>query len=136
MRRATLPRVSRTAPSVTPNECRRCCSFCDRVVQPSGCVAVNCRYLYLYDDERSGRRYMGCLNKVFRVEIDVELFEAAELTRLGYGAVKMTGRPLPQCEVAVERAYLGEGEAFACSNPSFFEPVDELPDPFDLRDRL
>jgi hypothetical protein len=119
---------------MTPNECRQCCSFCDRVVHPSGCIAVNCPYLYLFDEERTGRRYMGCLHKVFRVEIDVALFEAAEHTRLGFGAVKLTGRPLPQCEVAVERAYHGAGEAFACVNP-FFEPANPS-EAFDLRDRL
>ena len=27
--------------------------------------------LYLYDDEATGRRYMGCMNKVFRAEIDL-----------------------------------------------------------------
>ncbi len=40
---------------------------------------------------------MGCMNKVFRGEIDVELFEQAERTRHGFGGVKMTGLPLPQC---------------------------------------
>jgi len=120
---------------MTANECRQCCSFCDRVVQPAGCVAVGCRYLYLYDDEVTGRRFMGCMNKVFRVEIDVELFEQAERTRQGFGAVKLSGTPLPQCEVVVETAYHGGGEAFACVNPSFFDS-SEQPDAFDLRDRL
>jgi hypothetical protein len=120
---------------MTLNECRQCCSFCDRVVHPSGCIAAGCPYLYLFDEERSGRRFMGCLHKVFRVEIDVALFEAAERTRLGFGAVKLTGRPLPQCHVAVERAYHGSGEPFACVNPGFFEPADPT-EAFDLRDRL
>jgi hypothetical protein len=105
------------------------------MVQPAGCIAANCRYLYVFDDEASGRRYMGCLNKVFRAEIDVRLFEEAQRTRYGFGAVKLAGRPLPQCQVTVERAYHGEGEAFACVNPAFFEPVDAS-EAFDLRDRL
>ena len=50
---------------------------------------------------------MGCMNKVFRGEIDVELFEQAERTRHGFGGVKMTGLPLPQCRATVERAYDG-----------------------------
>ena len=41
---------------------------------------------------------MGCMNKVFRAEIDVEAFEAAQRTRHGFGGVKMTGLPLPQCQ--------------------------------------
>ena len=64
---------------------------------PSGCIAAGCQYLYLYDDEDTGRRFMGCMNKVFRGEIDVEMFEQAERTRQGFGGVKMTGLPLPQC---------------------------------------
>jgi hypothetical protein len=83
------------------HECRRCCSFCDRVVHPSGCIASGCQFLYLYDDEQTGRRFMGCMNKVFRGEIDVELFEQAERTRHGFGGVKMSGLPLPQCRSSV-----------------------------------
>jgi len=88
---------------------------------------------------------MGCLNKVFKVEIDVGLFEQAELTRHGFGGVRMTGRPLPQCRATVERAYIGDGEAFECVNPGFFDvEADELgarpaaaaESEFDLRDSL
>ena len=80
---------------------------------------------------------MGCMNKVFRAEIDVELFEEAERTRHGFGGVKMTGRPLPQCKFSVEKAYDGRGDAFECVNPRFFsEPEDDAFVAFDLRDRL
>jgi hypothetical protein len=109
------------------------------VVHPSGCIASGCQFLYLYDDEETGRRYMGCMNKVFRGEIDQELFEQAERTRHGFGGVKMTGLPLPQCRATVERAYDGYTEAFECVNPSFFtKPVvdDEDSAAFDLRDEL
>ena len=101
-------------------------------------MASGCRFLYLYDDEETGRRFMGCMNKVFRGEIDVELFEAAERTRHGYGGVKMTGVPLQQCRSSVERAYDGYTEAFECVNPDFFrKPVREDEDAaFDLRDGL
>jgi hypothetical protein len=78
---------------------------------------------------------MGCLAKVFRVEIDVEVFAEAERTRHGYGGVKLTGPPRPQCAIAVERAYEGEGEPFECVNPAFFDqPEPEAA--FDLRDRI
>ncbi len=115
------------------SECRQCCSFCDRLVEPAGCIAAGCRYLYLYDDELTGSRYMGCLNKVFTVEIDVDLFEQAERTRHGFGGVKMTGAPLPQCATFVERAYHGDGEPFECVNRDFFDP---LAADLDLRDAL
>jgi hypothetical protein len=118
-------------------ECRQCCSFCDRVLLPSGCVESGCPYLYLYDDERSGRRFMGCLNKVFKVEIDMELFREAERTRHGFGGVKLTGAPTARCRTAVERAYHGCGDAFDCINPGFFDAPGPEPAPeFDLRDRL
>jgi hypothetical protein len=120
------------------HECRQCCSFCDRVVHPSGCIASGCQFLYLYDDEDTGRRFMGCMNKVFRGEIDVELFEQAERTRHGFGGVKMTGLPLPQCRSTVERAYDGYTEAFDCVNPRFFRKpeLDDFDEAFDLRDEL
>ncbi len=130
------PLPTRTAADL--HECRQCCSFCDRVVHPSGCISSGCQYLYLYDDEDTGRRFMGCMNKVFRGEIDVEMFEAAERTRHGFGGVKMTGVPLAQCRASVERAYDGYTEAFDCVNPGFFrKPTsDDLDEAFDLRDNL
>lgn len=90
-------------------------------MNPAGCLAVDCPYLYVYDDDSAGRRYMGCMNKVFSVEIDVELFREAERTRVGYGGVKLAGEPLPQCQIAVDRAYQGDSAAFDCVNPAFFE---------------
>jgi hypothetical protein len=131
--------VPSAAQTPVQTECRQCCSFCDRLVQPSGCIESGCRYLYVYDDERTGARYMGCLNKVFKVEIDVALFEEAERTRHGFGGVKMTGTPLPQCRSVVERAYHGRGDAFGCVNPGFFAVADLIADAepsFDLRDAI
>ena len=109
------------------------------MVLPAGCVESGCPYLYLYDDELSGRRFMGCLHGVYRAEIDVEVFEQAERTRHGFGGMKMTGRPLARCRQTVERAYHGQGEAYDCVNPGFFDPPQAGPDAsstFDLRDRL
>ncbi len=117
-------------------ECRQCCSFCDRVVLPAGCLASNCEYLYLYDDEDTGSRFMGCMNKVFRVEIDMAVFREAERTRHGFGGVKMIGAPLPQCHTSVERAYDGYGEPFECVNPRFYDDPAQEAAAFDLRDGL
>ena len=69
------------------------------------CVAAGCPALYHYDDPLTGRRFMGCLHKVFATEIDVELFQAAERTRGGFGAVKLAGAPLRRCQFHVERAF-------------------------------
>jgi hypothetical protein len=118
------------------HECRQCCAFCDRLVHPSGCIASNCPYLYVYDDEDTGARYMGCMNKVFKGEIDVDLFDQAERTRHGFGGVKLAADPLPRCRVTVERAYHGHGDAFECVNPAFFDARDPVAEPFDLRNGL
>jgi hypothetical protein len=120
-------------------ECRQCCAFCDKLVHPRGCVEMGCPFLYTYEDESSGRRYMGCLQKVFGVEIDVDLFEKAERTRQGYGGVKAARAPLPMCPFSVERSYESEGAAFECVNPRFFDASDTEPGgyrAFDLRDRV
>ena len=113
-------------------ECRQCRTFCDRLVEPRGCLEARCRYLYSYIDEPSGARYMGCIRKVFRAEIDIDLFEAAEQNG-GYGGIKMMGDPLPQCQVHVEPCYEGAGPAYACVNPNFFDAQQPT---FDLRDAI
>jgi hypothetical protein len=105
-------------------ECRQCCAFCDKTVHPRGCIEMNCPFLYEYRDEHSGRRYMGCIQKVFGVEIDVDLFEKAERTRLGFGGVKAIRAPLPMCPFSVERSYEGSGGAFECVNRRFFDATD------------
>jgi hypothetical protein len=120
-------------------ECRQCCTFCDKVVHPRGCLQMDCPFLYTYEDERSGRRYMGCLQKVFGVEIDVDLFERAERTRLGFGGVKAMRAPLPICPFSVERSYEGSGDAFECVNRRFFDATEAGPGgyrAFDLREQL
>jgi hypothetical protein len=118
-------------------ECRQCRTFCDKLVEPRGCLELRCAYLYSYIDDLSGRQYMGCMRKVFKAEIDVEAFEEAERNG-GYGGIKMTGEPLPQCQFRVEPAYEGEGPSFECVNPRFFDCHEgaEGMRVFDLRDAL
>ena len=119
-------------------ECRRCRGFCDKLVEPAGCIAVNCRFLYTYEEAATGRRFMGCMNKVFKGEIDLDLFLLAERAG-GYGGIKMSGDPLPQCQFSVERAYEGDGPAYECVNKRFFDAPDQGPDSiraFDLRNAL
>ncbi len=114
-------------------ECRRCRSFCDRMVEPRGCVELGCRFLYSVVDGLTGIQYVGCMRGVYgaRVELD------AVLRPGGFGGVKMTGEPLPHCQFAVERAYEGEGEGYECVNRRFFDCNDDGPEglrAFDLRD--
>jgi hypothetical protein len=121
------------------NECRRCSTFCDRVIAPATCVADDCPNLYAYDDPLTGRRYMGCVQQVFATEIDVELFREAEKTRAGFGTVRLANAPLRRCRFTVEQAYEGQGlEAYRCVNKRFFDWPDEARDAvraFDLRTR-
>jgi hypothetical protein len=121
------------------NECRQCSTYCDRVIHPSSCIASACPALYQYDDPLTGRRYMGCMHKVFATEIDVALFEEAERTRAGYGAVKLAGMPRRRCAFQVERAFDWGELSDMCVNRRFFDWPDAGGDAiraFDLRDRL
>src|SRR6476661_8951099 len=98
-------------------ECRQCRSFCDKMVEPRGCIELGCRFLYSHVDHLTGAQYVGCMQGVYSAEIEL----AAVLEKGGFGGVKMTGQPLPQCQFAVERAYEGEGEAYDCVNRRFFD---------------
>src|SRR3954452_10585741 len=66
-------------------QCRRCEVHCDKVVYPGACLERACPFVYAYDE--FGHTFMGCMQKVFDVEIDLDLLEAAESRRSGFGAV-------------------------------------------------
>src|SRR5918911_5488223 len=102
--------MGRTIRRAEAAECRQCSTYCDRVIAPATCVAAGCAFLYAYDEPLSGRRYMGCLQKVFATEIDVALFEEAERTRNGFGTVKLAREPLRRCAFEVERAFRRDAE--------------------------
>jgi len=105
-------------------ECRRCDVHCDKVVFPGACLERGCPFSYSH--EEFGHTYMGCLMKVFDVEIDVDLLEEAESRRGGFGAVRATGPALPMCKVAVEACYEARAGELGCVNPEFHElPVGE-----------
>jgi len=105
-------------------ECRRCEVHCDKVVYPAACVAKSCPFLYAVDE--FGHRYVGCLQKIFDVEIDSTLLAAGERTRNGFGAVKTMRQPLPMCTTAVDACYENRTDELGCVNPEFHElPVGE-----------
>ena len=104
-------------------ECRRCEVHCDKVVHPSACIAKSCPFLYSY--EAHGHRYIGCLQKVYAVEIDLDKLEAAE-RHGGFGAVRAIRQPLPMCQTRVESCYDNRANDLGCVNPEFYElPVGE-----------
>jgi len=76
----------------------------------------------VYAFEEFGHTYVGCMQKVYGVEIDLELLRAAEARRGGFGAVRAVRPPLPMCHVEVEECYDSEraGE-LGCQNPEFHE---------------
>jgi hypothetical protein len=101
-------------------ECRRCEVHCDKVVYPSACVERACPFLYAY--EEFGHTYIGCMQRVYGVEIDLEMLREAEARNEGFGAMRTTRAPLPMCRVEVEECYGPEraGE-LGCVNPEFHE---------------
>jgi hypothetical protein len=105
-------------------ECRRCDVHCDKVVYPAACVSRACPFLYAY--EEFGHTYIGCMQKVYAVEIDLDMLRAAESNRPGFGAIRAAGRPLPMCAVEVERCYESRSGELGCVNPEFSElPLGE-----------
>jgi len=105
-------------------ECRRCDVHCDKVVHPAACVERACPFLYAYEDH--GRTFVGCMQKVYGVEIDLDLLRAAELGAGGFGAVKAVRKPLPMCSVEVESCYESRADGLGCVNPEFSElPLGE-----------
>jgi hypothetical protein len=100
-------------------ECRRCEVHCDKVVHPSACLARSCPFVYAYEEH--GHTFMGCLQKIFDVEIDVAMLRAAEKKRDGFGAVKAVRRPLPMCRSNVEECYEHRAGELGCVNPEFNE---------------
>jgi hypothetical protein len=104
-------------------ECRRCEVHCDKIVYPASCLDRACPFLYAY--EAFEHTYVGCMQNVFRVEIDLDLLRAAERGR-GFGAVKAKREPLPMCRAEVDRCYGHRDDELGCRNPEFHElPVGQ-----------
>jgi len=103
-------------------ECRRCEVHCDKVVYPAACVERACPFLYAY--EAWGHTYVGCMQKVYSVEIDLHLLREAEERHGrggGFGAIRARRKPLPMCRVEVDRCYESRGDELGCVNPEFSE---------------
>lgn len=107
---------SAAATALVAGSCRQCPVSCERVVHPAGCVESGCSRLYSY--ERHGRTWMGCLEGVFGVEIDLEGFRRMQRTAAGFGGLRAAREPLAICRSAVERTFEHRG-ATHCVNPDF-----------------
>ena len=106
-------------------ECRRCSVHCDKVVYPAACVEGACPFLYAYEER--GRTYVGCMQKIYEVEIDLDLLEEAQGGKGGFGAVKARRQPLPMCRAEVSSCYDNRADDLGCVNPEFFELPHERP---------
>ena len=103
-------------------ECRRCDVHCDKVVYPAACLERSCPFVYAYRE--FGHTYVGCMQRVFGVEIDIDMLRAAEARKPGFGAILARRRPLPMCKAEIERTYESRlDDELGCVNPEF----DELP---------
>jgi hypothetical protein len=100
-------------------ECRRCDVHCGKVVYPGACLARSCPFVYAY--EAFGHTYIGCMQKVYDVEIDVDMLSEMERRRAGFGAIRAKRRPLPMCKAEVERTYEARSDEIGCVNPEFSE---------------
>lgn len=107
---------SAAATAMVAGSCRQCPVTCERVVQPAGCVESGCARLYSY--EREGRTWMGCLEGVFGVEIDLDGFRRLQRTAAGFGGLRAAREPLGICHSRVERTFEHRG-AEPCVNPDF-----------------
>ena len=92
---------------------------CEKVVYPAACLERSCPFAYAYEEH--GHTYMGCLQKVFEAEIDVQMLAAAERTREGFGAVRALRGPLPMCEASVQATFSQRESELGCVNPEFGE---------------
>ena len=106
-------------------ECRRCRVHCEKVVHPGACVERACPFVYAY--EEWGRTYIGCMQKVFDVEIDLVVLQEASGRRGGFGAVKARRQPLPMCRAEVVRCYDKRSDELGCLNPEFLELSRDMP---------
>ena len=92
---------------------------CDKIVYPAACIDRACPFVYAY--EEFGHTYIGCMQKVYEVEIDVDLLREAERRRGGFGAIRSTRQPLPMCRVEIEETFHSRSGELGCVNPEFSE---------------
>jgi hypothetical protein len=100
-------------------ECRRCEVHCDKVVYPSACLARSCPFAYAYEEH--GHTFVGCMQKVYEAEIDLDMLQMAERRREGFGAVRAIRAPLPMCRSEIESCYEHRAGELGCVNPEFKE---------------
>ena len=61
------------------------------------------------------------MQKVYDVEIDLDLLKETLGRQGGFGAVRAKRRPLPMCGAEVSKCYERRGNDLGCVNPEFHE---------------
>jgi hypothetical protein len=61
------------------------------------------------------------MQKIYRVEIDLEILDEARGRKGGFGAVRAVRQPLPMCRAEVSSCYEHRAGDLGCVNPEFFE---------------
>ena len=74
-----------------------------------------CPFVYAY--EAWGHTYVGCMQKIYDVEIDLDLLEEAESAARRLRRRAGTRRPLPMCEVEVVGTYPHREDELGCRDP-------------------
>ena len=100
-------------------DCRGCEVHCDKVVYPSACLDRSCPFAYAYEEH--GHTFIGCMQKVYEAEIDLDMLRMAERRRDGFGAVRAIRAPLPMCRSEIEPCYEHRTGELGCVNPEFKE---------------
>jgi hypothetical protein len=100
-------------------ECLRCEVHCGKIVYPGACIERACTFVYAH--QAFGHTYIGCMQRIFDVEIDLDLLRAAEERSDGFGAVVARRAPLPMCHAEVSSCYEQRADGAGCRNPEFFE---------------
>jgi hypothetical protein len=106
-------------------ECRRCEVHCEKVVYPGACLERACPFVYAY--EAWGHTYVGCMQRVYAVELDLDLLRAAEEGSQGFGGIRAMRAPLPMCKVEVSACYAAREDELGCRNTEFHELPVERP---------
>jgi hypothetical protein len=124
------PEQQRQAPTLPlrPQDdaaCRRCEVHCEKVVYPAACLERSCPFVYAYEEQ--GHTFVGCLQKVFSAEIDLDMLRAAERRADGFGPVRAMRGPLPMCRASVQETFAGRGSDLGCVNPEFAELPEGSP---------
>jgi len=89
------------------------------VIYPGACLERACPFVYSY--EAFDHTYVGCMQKIYQVEIDLDMLEEAERQRAGFGAIRAIRQPLPMCKTAIEATYSSRPAETGCVNPEFSE---------------